>query len=1017
MPENVSHLVSLYRGYLSIHLEEEASEGPRSEIPAEGHWKKATINALKLWRKLPSIVGNVHIPLLQFAQQAIELKESNANHKNLSSKMRLAHGHGTYKVDFKLMLKSWRNRPLVISDDISHWNDIYSWRQYYHQKIIDFYGPIENGMGDMDQMGAFNLQNAHVAQQSSASAMVTYASLARKHGMSSMAQEWLARVHTLPSVPVTDCYKKLKEQIKTHLLPPASQQDLVAALDVIEGVNMRALSQPEYKSYVLAQKAHIYAILGKSEDAMKTFSGAIQISANVPGAWALWAQYCDELFHNEHPGPMDYLALEYLTTSNFTSTSHKTTNLIISPLPPQVEKGCGDKEKVDRASVYRANLYNAESAIACYLQACSKQKDDCKTRKFIARILWLITFDSPRYNPPHRPSSLFVEPHPAPFSSEEVLGKTLEKFSGCVSIDRWVEWVPQLLSGLGSKEAKLLHPILNKIGRQHPQALYFPIRNLILTVRGEYQEIMAKHTAIKEHNKNLPEGDPDKRDIPEQPPELNRLRPRMAWCTKLLNTVRELHPTLFLALESIIDTLCFMKDAWYDEVLQKLYTAIHMCETEAFKIVHRQDVLNVKISHQIHRYITGIITYLQQVPSRGSRESSRQNMKQRFEADFDFTNNQGKKLHKVLKTLKCWVKMLDKTQMNSSKTYIEERCSFLSKFCPSTAGEYLTPKSHYIKIARFLPKIETVRKHSLTARRLFIRGSNGKVYPYLMVNTSANIPRARSEERFLQLLRMLNSSLLQRKESCRRNLQWNVPKVVAIAPGSRLIEDNTTNMSLLEIYRWYCKTRTPEMEIDAPIAYYYDQLDWAKKTYPDPVMFWNFRQQITRHTALDCLAQFSLYVISLKPEHIYITQETGQLSAIHYHIPCNQETGEFVQEQHIPLRVTPNMIMLMGPIALSGPFLFAMIAAARTLIDPKLGTDAILYAMLKDEAQACIKDPSEARNLAMIEDTQCAVNQITVRLETAASFDKAESKLPSIISLMTTPEILCKLDPALYPWL
>ena len=62
---------------------------------------------------------------------------------------------------------------------------------------------------------------------------------------------------------------------------------------------MRALSQPEYKSYVLAQKAHIYAILGKSDDAMKTFSQAIQISANVPGAWALWAQYCDELFHNE----------------------------------------------------------------------------------------------------------------------------------------------------------------------------------------------------------------------------------------------------------------------------------------------------------------------------------------------------------------------------------------------------------------------------------------------------------------------------------------------------------------------------------------------------------------------------------------------------------------------------------------------------------------------------------------------------------------------------------------------
>ena len=65
---------------------------------------------------------------------------------------------------------------------------------------------------------------------------VTYASLARKHGLSASAQEWLARVHTIPSVPLTDCHKKLKEQIKVHLLPPASQQDLLAALDVIEGL-------------------------------------------------------------------------------------------------------------------------------------------------------------------------------------------------------------------------------------------------------------------------------------------------------------------------------------------------------------------------------------------------------------------------------------------------------------------------------------------------------------------------------------------------------------------------------------------------------------------------------------------------------------------------------------------------------------------------------------------------------------------------------------------------------------
>jgi hypothetical protein len=64
---------------------------------------------------------------------------------------------------------------------------------------------------------------------------VTYASLARKHGLSASSQEWLARVHTIPSVPLADCHKRLKEQIKVHLLLPTSQQDLLAALDVIEG--------------------------------------------------------------------------------------------------------------------------------------------------------------------------------------------------------------------------------------------------------------------------------------------------------------------------------------------------------------------------------------------------------------------------------------------------------------------------------------------------------------------------------------------------------------------------------------------------------------------------------------------------------------------------------------------------------------------------------------------------------------------------------------------------------------
>ena len=90
---------------------------------------------------------------------------------------------------------------------------------------------------------------------------------------------------------------------------------------------------------------------------------------------------------------------------------------------------------------------------------------------------------------------------------------------------------------------------------------------------------------------------------------------------------------------------------------------------------------------------------------------------------------------------------------------IEEKCRFLSNFSRQTAevelpGELLLPKhSHYhVCIQRFMPKVEIVQKHNSAARRLYIRGHNGKIYPYLVVSDSG-LADARREERLLQLLR------------------------------------------------------------------------------------------------------------------------------------------------------------------------------------------------------------------------------------------------------------------------
>ena len=64
---------------------------------------------------------------------------------------------------------------------------------------------------------------------------------------------------------------------------------------------------------------------------------------------------------------------------------------------------------------------------------------------------------------------------------------------------------------------------------------------------------------------------------------------------------------------------------------------------------------------------------------------------------------------------------------------------------------------------------------------LYLRGHNGKIYPYLVVSDSG-LADARREERVLQLLRMINDLLAKHKETSKRFLNLTVPRVVAVSP-------------------------------------------------------------------------------------------------------------------------------------------------------------------------------------------------------------------------------------------
>ena len=69
-PKQIGYKVSLYRGYLAI-LNQEESQSHLSSV--ERYVEMASVYCMREWRRLPSIVSHIHLPILQASQQIMEV--------------------------------------------------------------------------------------------------------------------------------------------------------------------------------------------------------------------------------------------------------------------------------------------------------------------------------------------------------------------------------------------------------------------------------------------------------------------------------------------------------------------------------------------------------------------------------------------------------------------------------------------------------------------------------------------------------------------------------------------------------------------------------------------------------------------------------------------------------------------------------------------------------------------------------------------------------------------------------
>ncbi|XP_033222256.1 transformation/transcription domain-associated protein [Belonocnema kinseyi] len=992
-PKEMAWKVHLYRGFLSIcHSEDQHLNA------VERFVESASGQCMREWRRLPHIVSHIHLPLLQAAQQIMELQEAMQIHQGL------LHGRSSSLHDMKAIVKTWRNRLPVIADDLSHWSDIFTWRQHHYTFISNHY---EN---QKDQTSNHSMLGVHASAQ----AIIHFGKIARKHNLCGVCLDSLSRIYTIPSVPIVDCFQKIRQQVKCYLQMAAiaGKNELQEGLEVIESTNLNYFTK-EMTAEFYSLKGMLLSQLGRSDEANKAFSAAVQLYDTLVKAWALWGDYLENIFTRD---------------------------------ARQISIGV--------------------SAITCFLHA-SRHQNESKSRKYLAKVLWLLTYDD----------------------DKSTLMEAVDKFAVGVPPIQWLPWIPQLLMCLVRHDGNVILNLLSQVGRMFPQAVYFSIRTLYLTLKIEQRE-RYKSAELAAGKAQEAEGRASgnvQQTVPETGPI--RATPPMWRCSKIMHMQRDIHPTILSSLEGIVDQMVWFRETWYEEVLRQLRQGLAKCYAIAFE--NRGAVSEATITPHTLNFVKKLVSTfgigIENISSSqnvnnsfGSAASESlarraqatvqdpvfQKMKGQFTSDFDFSVPGARLLHNLINKLKKWIKILEaKTKQLPKSFLIEEKCRFLSNFSLKTAevelpGEFLLPKhSHYyVRIARFMPRVEVVQRHNTAARRLRIRGHNGRLYPYLVVN-DAGLGDARREERVLQLLRMLNHYLTRQKETSRRFLHFTVPRVVAVSPQMRLVEDNPASVSLLDIYKKGCTKM--RIEHDAPIARYYERLatvqargsqashqvlrdilkevqttmvprtllrDWALKTFPAATDYWTFRKMFTLQLSLACFAEYVLHLTRLNPDMVYVHQDSGLINVAYFKFDVDDTTGDLDANRPVPFRLTPNILEFLTSTGVSGPLTACAIATARCLVQPSFKVHAILRAILRDEVIAdhnkkqddtdnASQTPADMKGEVLISMVTRAVTAIISRLNSLANFDGTDSKVSTLVAAANSHDNLCRMDPSWHPWL
>ncbi|GMY12228.1 transformation/transcription domain-associated protein-like isoform X1 [Fagus crenata] len=1035
---------------------------------AENILGKGVDLALEQWWQLPEMSVHARIPLLQQFQQLVEVQESARILVDISNGNKLSGSsvvgvHGNLYADLKDILETWRLRTPNEWDNMSAWCDLLQWRNEMYNAVIDAF----------KDLGTTNPQLHHLGFRDKAWSVNRLAHIACKQGLYDVCVTILDKMYGHSTMEVQEAFVKIREQVKAHL---EMKGELTTGLNLINSTNLEYFPV-KHQAEIFRLKGDFLLKLNDSEAANLAYSHAISLFKNLPKGWISWGNYCDMAYKETNEETwLEYAVSCFLQGIKFgvsNSRSHLARVLyLLSFDTPNEPVGRAFDKYLDHIPHWVWLSWIPQLLL-------SLQRTEAPHCKLVllkiatvfpqALYFWLRTYLLERRDVANK--SELSRMAMAQQRMQQGVSGTASGSLGLadgnarvqghgVSSDNQVHQGVQSSGGIGSHDG----------GNSHGQE---PERS-----GAESSVLAGNDQALQQSTSTINDGGQNALRRSGALGLVASAAGAFDAAKDIMETLRSKHTNLASELEALLTEIGSRFVTLPEERLLAVVNALlHRC----YKY---PTATTAEVPQSLKKELSGVCKACFSADAVIKHVDFVREYKQDFERDLDpeSTATFPATLSELTERLKHWKNVL---QSNVEDRFpailkLEEESRVLRDFHVvdvEVPGQYFSDQEiapdHTVKLDRIGADIPIVRRHGSSFRRLTLIGSDGS-QRHFIVQTSLT-PNARSDERILQLFRVMNQMFDKHKESRRRHICIHTPIIIPVWSQVRMVEDDLMYSTFLEVYENHCARN--DREADLPITFFKEQLNQAisGQISPEAVVdlrlqaygeitrnlvtdsifsqymyktllsgnhMWAFKKQFAIQLALSSFMSFMLQIGGRSPNKILFAKNTGKIFQTDFH-PAYDANGMIEFNEPVPFRLTRNMQAFFSHFGVEGLIVSAMCAAAQAVVSPKQSQHLWhqLAMFFRDEllswswrrplgmplapiAGGSSMNPIEFKQKVTInvEHVISRINGIApqyISEEEENTMDPPQSVQRGVTDLVEaalTPRNLCMMDPTWHPW-